>query len=206
MKNRNGLLLLGALLASASLAACSSSMDTKGKGIVQLMNDNQERVFYSVIDSNDDALPGKDERINYLYITKGGKLNGYEIGGGTVGAAVELHMDEVVGKNINEVRKLAEERSKRSFEIDKVKAKATTDGSGNNTEKEEIKLYVNDENKPTYLTYVSLTSGQIRDKYYAGYIGYTNSLVSSGDLLITEVSKGNVIGFDKVDGEIVKEK
>ena len=63
MKNRNGLLLLGALLASASLAACSSSMDTKGKGIVQLMNDNQERVFYSVIDSNDDALPGKDERI-----------------------------------------------------------------------------------------------------------------------------------------------
>lgn len=206
MKKRNGLLLLGALLASASLVACSSSMDTKGKGIVQLMNDNQERVFYSVIDSNDDALPGKDERINYVYITKGGKLKGYEIGGGTVGAAVELHMDEVVGKNINEVRKLAEERSKRSFEIDKVKAKAITDGSGNNTTKEEIKLYVNDENKPSYLTYVSLTSGQIRDKYYAGYIAYTSSVVSSGDLLITEVSKGNAIGFDKVDGEIVKEK
>ena len=206
MKKRNGLLLLSALLASAILVACSSSMDTKGKGIVQLMNDNQERVFYSVIDSNDDALPGKDERINYVYITKGGKLNGYEIGGGTVGAAVELHMDEVVGKNINEVRKLAEERSKRSFEIDKVKAKAITDGSGNNTTKEEIKLYVNDENKPSYLTYVSLTSGQIRDKYYAGYIAYTSSVVSSGDLLITEVSKGNVIGFDKVDGEIVKEK
>lgn len=206
MKKRNTLLILGALLSSVGLAACSSSMDTKGKGIVQLMNDNQERVFYSVIDSNDDALPGKDERINYVYITKGGKLNGYEIGGGTVGAAVELHMDEVVGKNINEVRKLAEERSKRSFEIDKVKAKAITDGSGNNTTKEEIKLYVNDENKPSYLTYVSLTSGQIRDKYYAGYIAYTSSVVSSGDLLITEVSKGNAIGFDKVDGEIVKEK
>ena len=206
MKKRNTLLILSALLSSVGLAACSSSMDTKGKGIAQLMNDNQERVFYSVIDSNDDALPGKDERINYVYITKGGKLNGYEIGGGTVGAAVELHMDEVVGKNINEVRKLAEERSKRSFEIDKVKAKAITDGSGNNTTKEEIKLYVNDENKPSYLTYVSLTSGQIRDKYYAGYIAYTSSVVSSGDLLITEVSKGNAIGFDKVDGEIVKEK
>jgi len=206
MKKRNTLLILGALLSSVGLAACSSSMDTKGKGIVQLMNDNQERVFYSVIDSNDDALPGKDERINYVYITKGGKLNGYEIGGGTVGAAVELHMDEVVGKNINEVRKLAEERSKRSFEIDKVKAKAITDGSGNNTTKEEIKLYVNDENKPSYLTYVSLTSGQIRDKYYAGYIAYTSSVVSSGDLLITEVSKGNVINFDKADGKIVEEK
>ena len=77
MKKRNTLLILGALLSSVGLAACSSSMDTKGKGIAQLMNDNQERVFYSVIDSNDDALPGKDERINYVYITKGGKLNGY---------------------------------------------------------------------------------------------------------------------------------
>lgn len=206
MKKRNRLLFLSVLFASTTLAACSSSMDTKGKGVAQLMNDNQERVFYSVIDSNDDALPGKDERINYVYITKGGKLNGYEIGGGTVGAAVELHMDEVVGKNINEVRKLAEERSKKTFEVDKVTAKAITDGSGNNTTKEEIKLYVNDENKPGYLTYVSLTSGQIRDKYYAGYIEYTNSLVSSGDLLITEVSKGNVINFDKADGKIVEEK
>ena len=205
MKKRNGLLLLGALLASASLVACSSSMDTKGKGIGQLMNDNQERVFYSVSDSNNDGLPGKDERINYVYITKGGKLKGYEIGGGTVGAAVELHMDEVVGKNINEVRKLAEERSKSSFEIEKVKAKARTDGSGNNTTEEEIKMSVY-ENKPDYITYVSLTSGQIRDKYYAGYIRFSGSLVSSGDLLITEVSKGNTIGFDKVDGEIVKEQ
>ena len=108
MKKRNTLLILGALLSSVGLAACSSSMDTKGKGIAQLMNDNQERVFYSVIDSNHDSLPGKDERVNYVYITKGGKLNGYEIGGGTVGAAVELYMDDVVGKNINEVKKLAE--------------------------------------------------------------------------------------------------
>ena len=205
MKKRNTLLILGALLSSVGLAACSSSMDTKGKGIAQLMNDNQERVFYSVIDSNDDALPGKDERINYVYITKGGKLNGYEIGGGTVGAAVEIHMDEVVGKNINEVRKLAEERSKGTFEVDKVTAKVITDGSGNNTTKEELKISVY-ENKPDYLTFVSLTSGQIRDKYYAGYIAYTNSLVSSGDLLITEVSKGNVINFDKADGKIVEEK
>lgn len=205
MKKRNTLLILGALLSSVGLAACSSSMDTKGKGIAQLMNDNQERVFYSVIDSNDDALPGKDERINYVYITKGGKLNGYEIGGGTVGAAVELHMDEVVGKNINEVRKLAEERSKETFEVDKVTAKVITDGSGNNTTKEELKISVY-ENKPDYRTFVSLTSGQIRDKYYAGYIAYTNSLVSSGNLLITEVSKGNVINFDKADGKIVEEK
>lgn len=205
MKKRNTLLILGALLSSVGLAACSSSMNTKGKGITQLMNDNQERVFYSVIDSNHDEMPGKDERINYVYITKGGKLKGYEIGGGTVGAAVELYMDEVVGKNINEVRKLAEEKSKETFEIDKVTANAITDASGNNTTKEEIKIYWY-KNEPDYRTFVSLTSGQIRDKYYAGYIGYTNSLVSSGDLLITEVSKGNVINFDRADGKIVKEE
>ncbi|MFS9168672.1 hypothetical protein QM863_00325 [Streptococcus mitis] len=204
MKKRNGLLLLSALLASAILVACSSSMDTKGKGIAQLMNDNQERVFYSVIDSNDDGLPGKDERIDYVYITKSGKLKGYEIGGGTVGAAVELHMDEVVGKSVDEVRKLAEEKSKETFEIDKVKAKVTTDSSGNNTTEEKIKIYWY-QNKPDYRTFKSLTNGQIRDKYYAGYNSGRSGL-SSADLLITEVSKGNVIGFDKVDGEIVKEK
>lgn len=205
MKKRNKLLFLGVLFTSATLAACSSSADTKGKGIAQLMNDNQERVFYSVGDANNDALPGKDERINYVYITKKGKLQGYEIGGGTVGAAVELYMNEVVGKNINEVRKLAEERSIKTFEIDKVTAKVTTDSSGNNTTEENIKIGFYD-GKPEYNTYVSLTSGQIRDKYYAGYIAYTNSLVSSGNLLITEVSKGNVINFDKADGKIVTEK
>ena len=42
MKNRNGLLLLGALLASASLAACSSSMDTKGKRY-RSVNERQSR-------------------------------------------------------------------------------------------------------------------------------------------------------------------
>ena len=205
MKKRNTLLILGALLSSVGLAACSSSMDTKGKGIAQLMNDNKERVFYSVGDSNHDTLPGKDERINYVYITKSGKLNRYEIGGGTVGAAVELYMDEVVGKSVDEVRKLAEEKSKETFEIDNVTARVETDSSGNNTTKEQIKINWY-KNEPDYLTFVSLTNGQIRDKYYAGYIEYTNSLVSSGDLLITEVSKGNVINFDKADGKIVEEE
>lgn len=198
MKKRNTLLILGALLSSVGLAACSSSMNTKGKGITQLMNDNQERVFYNVDDSNNDNLPGKDEKINYIYITKSGKLKGYYID-------EKLTMDEVVGKNINEIKKLAEENSKENYENDKVTAKVNTDSSGNNTTEEEIKLFFY-ENKPDYLTYVSLTSGQIRDKYYAGYIGYTSSLVSSGDLLITEVSKGNVINFDKADGKIVEEK
>ena len=204
MKKRNGLLLLGVLFASASLVACSSSMNTKGKGIAQLMNDNQERVFYDLQDVNDDGLPGKDERIHHVYITKGGKLKGYKIGGGTVGAAVELHMDEVVGKNINEVRKLAEERSENTFEIDKVTAKVKTDSSGNNTTKEEITLFVRENNELGYNTYESLASGQIRDKYYAGYLSSSHS-ASSDYFLITEVSKGDVINFDKADGKNIKE-
>lgn len=197
MKKRNTLLILGALLSSVGLAACSSSMDTKGKGIAQLMNDNQERVFYRVSDSNGDALPGKDEGIDYIYITKGGKLKGYETS--------KLKMDDVVGKNINEVKKLAEERAESTYEFDKVTAKVSTDSSGNNTESERLYHYTNQYNEPDYTIYLSLTSGQIRDKYYAGYIAKTNSLVSTGDLLITEVSKGNVINFDKVDGKIVEE-
>lgn len=197
MKKRNTLLILGALLSSVGLAACSSSMDTKGKGIAQLMNENQERVFYLVHDYNDDDLPGKDENIERVYITKSGKLKGYNIN-------VNFHMDEVVGKNIDEVRKLAEEKSKETFEIDKVTAKVTTDSSGNNTTEEKIKLFWY-QNKADYSTYTSLTNGQIRDKYYAGYNSGRSGL-SSALLLITEVSKGNVINFDKADGKIVEEK
>ena len=191
MKKRNTLLILGALLASASLVACSSSMNTKGKGIAQLMNDNQERVFYRVVDSVADEMPGKDERIYDIYITKGGKLTRYKIEyNGTSDS--KILMDEVVGKSINEVRKLAEERAKETSEIDKVKAKVITDSSGNNTIREEI-ADVGD--------YESLTNGQIRDKYYSGYIEGNGVL-----LLVTEVSKGAVINFDKADGKIVEEK
>ena len=191
MKKRNTLLILGALLASASLVACSSSMNTKGKGIAQLMNDNQERVFYRVVDSVADEMPGKDERIYDIYITKGGKLTRYKIEyNGTSDS--KILMDEVVGKSISEVRKLAEERAKETSEIDKVKAKVITDSSGNNTIREEI-ADVGD--------YESLTNGQIRDKYYSGYIEGNGVL-----LLVTEVSKGDVINFDKADGKIVEEK
>lgn len=191
MKNRNGLLLLGALLASASLVACSSSMNTKGKGIAQLMNDNQERVFYRVVDFVEDEMPGKDERIYDIYITKVGKLTRYKIEyNGTSDS--KILMDEVVGKSINEVRKLAEERAKETSEIDKVKAKVTTYSSGNNTIEEEIADVGN---------YKSLTNGQIRDKYYSGYIEGNGVY-----LLVTEVSKGDVINFDKADGKIVEEK
>ncbi|MQP95647.1 hypothetical protein GEZ92_01210 [Streptococcus mitis] len=197
MKKRNTLLILGVLLASVGLAACSSSMNTKGKGIAQLMNDNQERVFYLVSDSNDDDLPGKDEDINTVYITKSGKLKGYE--------TRELKMDEVVGKNIDEVRKLAEEKSKETFEFDKVTAKVKTDSSGNNTTEEKIKIY-KVQNNERYKFFKSLTYGQIRDKYYAGYnSGRDKSTRNSAQLLVTEVSKGNTINFDKADGKIVEE-
>ena len=197
MKKRNTLLILSALLSSVGLAACSSSMDTKGKGIAQLMNDNQERVFYLVHDSNDDDLPGKDENIDYVYITKSGKLKGYETS--------KLKMDEVVGKNIDEVRKLAEEKSKETFEFDKVTAKVKTDSSGNNTTEEKIKIY-KVQNNERYKFFKSLTYGQIRDKYYAGYnSGRDKSTRNSAQLLVTEVSKGNTINFDKADGKIVEE-
>lgn len=192
MKKRNKLLFLGVLLASATLAACSSSMDTKGKGIAQLMNDNQERVFYEVHDYNGDKMPGKDEKVARVYITKGGKAKGYNTS--------KLKMDDVIGKSIDEVRKLAEEKSERTFENDKVTAELITDSSGNNTIKERIKLFVNRDNQKRYNLFDSLTSGQIRDKYYAGYI-------DSDYLLITEVSKGDVINFDKADGKnVVEEK
>lgn len=186
MKKRNTLLTLGILLASVGLSACSSSTSTKGKGIAQLMHDDKERVFYTVYDSNDDALPGKDENVEYIYISKQGKLKRYE---------VALIMDDVVGKNINEIKKLAEEKSKETSEIENIKATVDTDS-------ERIYLLPDGD----YIAYLSLTNGQIRDKYYSGYIAKNHSIVSGPRMLITEVSKGDSINFDKVDGKIVTEK
>ena len=112
-------------------------------------------------------------------------------------------MDDVVGKNIDEVKKLAEENSKETFELDKVTARVKTDSSGNNTTTELISIRDNDEQH--YFIYDSLTSGQIRDKYYAGYVEVHRGGVNAPDLLITEVSKGDVINFDKADGKNIKE-
>lgn len=193
MKKRNTLLILGVLLASVGLAACSSSMNTKGKGIAQLMNDNQERVFYTVIDSNHDGLPGKDEDVEFISISKQGKLKAYE---------VELIMDDVVGKNINEIKKLAEEKSKKTYKVENIKATVDTDSSGNNPTFERI--YIASDG--SYQEYASLTNRQIRDKYYSGYVARNSIIGFSGpEILITEVSKGDSINFDKVDGKIVTE-
>ena len=193
MKKRNTLLILGVLLASVGLAACSSSTNTKGKGIAQLMNDNQERVFYTVIDSNHDGLPGKDEDVEFISISKKGKLKAYE---------VELIMDDVVGKNINEIKKLAEEKSKKTYKVENIKATVDTDSSGNNPTLERI--YIASDG--SYQEYASLTNRQIRDKYYSGYVARNSIIGFSGpEILITEVSKGDSINFDKVDGKIVTE-
>lgn len=199
MKKRNKLLFLGVLLASATLAACSSSTSIKGKGIAQLMHDDKERVFYLVDDDNDDALAGKDEDIIYIYVTKKGKLKRYYIDD-------QLKMDDVVGKNTNEVKKLAEEKSKETFEIESVNARVVTDSSGNNTTSEQILLSDNNYGDITYRDFVSLSYGQIRDKYYSGYVASTSSIVHAGPILVTEVPKDNAINFDKVDGKIVTER
>lgn len=198
MKKRNKLLFLGVLLASVSLAACSSSTNVKGKGIAQLMHDDKERVFYEVHDFNQDSLPGKDETVERICISKKGKVKIYTF------VNVGLKMDDVAGKDINEIKKLAEEKAKETYEIENVNAVVKTDSSGNNTTSEEISLQ--DGTLGKYTDFVSLTNGQIRDKYYSGYIEYNHSLVSGADMLITEVPKGNSISFDKADGKIVTEK
>ena len=162
------------------------------------MHDDKERVFYQIYDKNEDSVPGKDDTIRIIFISKKGKIKAYNV----TGNHVDPIMDDVVGKDINEIKKFAEEKANETYEIENVNAVVETDSSGNNTTSEAIPLL----NEGHYMDFASLTDGRIRDKYYSGYIEFNRSFVNAPDILITEVSKGDSIFFDKVDGKIVTEK
>ncbi|HFI2693079.1 TPA: hypothetical protein ACGO0Y_002233, partial [Streptococcus suis] len=79
MKKRNLLILAcGALLAGTTLTACSSNQSKVGIGIdqaktvgfMQLANENKERIWFQVEDTNDDGEISKDDRIQKIYVIK----------------------------------------------------------------------------------------------------------------------------------------
>lgn len=81
MKQRNRLLFLVLLFISIFLGACSQNSaqtEITGKGIVELINENRERVFF-VANASSDTI-SKDDKITYIYFTKNGNVTSYAIG------------------------------------------------------------------------------------------------------------------------------
>ncbi|HFI0130085.1 TPA: hypothetical protein ACGPAJ_000370 [Streptococcus suis] len=79
----------GALLIGATLTACSSNQSTVGIGIdqaktvgfMQLANENKERIWFDVNDSNDDDLISKDDTVDRVFVIKNGKVDIYHTTG-----------------------------------------------------------------------------------------------------------------------------
>ncbi|NRG69870.1 hypothetical protein HPB00_10540 [Streptococcus suis] len=117
MKKRNLLILAcGALLAGATLTACSSNQSKVGIGIdqvktvgfMQLANENKERIWFDVNDSNSDGEISKDDTITDIYIIKSGKMFIYNV--------PNLELKDIKDKNEAEIKKLAYEEDEKYFE------------------------------------------------------------------------------------------
>ncbi|MGQ7374343.1 hypothetical protein ACTGW9_09485 [Streptococcus suis] len=107
MKKRNLLILsCGALLAGATLTACSSNQSKVGIGIdqvktvgfMQLANENKERIWFDVNDSNSDGEISKDDNIDRVIVIKNGKADVYHIIDSELSDFKDLSDEEIINK------------------------------------------------------------------------------------------------------------
>ncbi|HEM6081999.1 TPA: hypothetical protein U2B95_000424 [Streptococcus suis] len=107
MKKRNLLILAcGALLASATLTACSSNQSKVGIGIdqvktvgfMQLANENKERIWFEVIDTSSDDEISKDDKINRVIVIKNGKADFYHTIESKLSDFKDLSDEEIINK------------------------------------------------------------------------------------------------------------
>ena len=86
MKTRKFLAVMATgVLATSLLVACSSNQsnsnqvqsvdEAKTVGFMQLANENTERIWFKVNDSNDDGEISKDDRVDRIFIIKDGKTD-----------------------------------------------------------------------------------------------------------------------------------
>ncbi|NQJ68484.1 hypothetical protein HO543_05195 [Streptococcus suis] len=120
MKKRNLLILAcGALLAGATLTACSSNQSKVGIGIdqaktvgfMQLANENKERIWFHVTDTNYDGEISKDDGIENIYVIKNSKVDTYHI--------YDLNLAYIKDKKDSEIIKLAKEYDEKYFDKQK---------------------------------------------------------------------------------------
>ncbi|NQJ72250.1 hypothetical protein HO539_02695 [Streptococcus suis] len=132
MKKRNLLILAcGALLAGATLTACSSNQSKVGIGIdqvktvgfMQLANENKERIWFQVKDTNDDGEISKDDGIQNIYVIKNSKVDTYHI--------YDLNLAYIKDKKDSEIIKLAKEYDEKYFDEQK---KVIIDGANHHIE------------------------------------------------------------------------
>ena len=112
----------GALLLGGVLTACSSNQsnsnqvqsvdETKTVGFMKLANENKERIWYRVDDSNDDGQISKDDKIEEIYTVKNGKITSYFVWNGPDNTVL---LKDVSEKSENEVQKLAKKQDKYYF-------------------------------------------------------------------------------------------
>ncbi len=111
-------LLTTGILATTVLVGCLSSQsasnqvqsveDVKTVGFMKLANENKERIWFKVYDSNDDGEISKDDRVDRVFIIKNGKADVFH--------AFEAKLTDFKDKNDKEVIDLIKQMDKKYFD------------------------------------------------------------------------------------------
>ncbi|HEM3683084.1 TPA: hypothetical protein U1D20_000540 [Streptococcus suis] len=110
-----------ALLIGVTLTACSSNQSTVGIGIdqaktvgfMQLANENKERIWFKVRDSNGDGEVSKDDDIAYVYRIKGGKADTFRV---AVSSDDDITLSDIKNMNDKDILSLFKELDKMEFD------------------------------------------------------------------------------------------
>lgn len=100
-----GILVTTLLVACSSKQSADGNVQGKTTGFMQLANENKERIWFKVSDSNDDGEISKDDYIDRIFIIKNGKADIFH--------SFDTTLADFKGKNDKEVINLIKEMDKK---------------------------------------------------------------------------------------------
>ncbi|WP_029172271.1 hypothetical protein [Streptococcus suis] len=104
-------LLTTGILATALLGACSSKQSADGNiqgkttGFMQLANEDKERIWFKVSDSNDDGEISKDDNVDRVFIINNGKADAFHI--------LDATLSDFKGKTDKEIIEIIKQSDKK---------------------------------------------------------------------------------------------
>lgn len=154
MKTRKLLAVMATgVLATSLLVACSSNQsnsnqvqsvdEAKTVSFMQLANENTERIWYIVDDSNEDGQISKDDEIRSVLIVKNGNADHYFL--------VDTTLADIKDKTDEEIVELVKDLDKKNFDEEKTKKIQSLTESISSTEEyiKEMEISLNEKTDKT---------------------------------------------------------
>ncbi|HEL0598962.1 TPA: hypothetical protein TUT13_000979 [Streptococcus equi subsp. zooepidemicus] len=109
-----GILVTTLLVACSSKQSADGNVQGKTTGFMQLANENKERIWYRIDDSNGDNQISKDDNIKMVLVIKNGKVDHLFLS--------EVTLADIRGKTDDDIIKFAKKQDKHNFNNQKAEA------------------------------------------------------------------------------------